>query len=91
MAPPSRRKAPFQLGPWLVEPALDRLNQGEGAVHLRPRLTDLLVYLAERPGEVISKDELLQQRYDKYRAFGEFLEGQSLPTPPEPEPEKEAS
>jgi TolB-like protein/DNA-binding winged helix-turn-helix (wHTH) protein len=50
----------FRLGGWLVEPALNRISQGQKRVHLRPRVMDVLVYLAHHRGEVTSADELLE-------------------------------
>ena len=43
-------RAPFRVGDWLVEPDLDRISRGEERRTLRPRVTELLVCLAERPG-----------------------------------------
>ena len=48
------------VGDWLVEAALCRMSGGGRALHVRPRLIDLLVYLASNPGRVIGKDELLE-------------------------------
>jgi DNA-binding winged helix-turn-helix (wHTH) protein/tetratricopeptide (TPR) repeat protein len=49
----------FYLGDWLVEPRLNRVSRAGVALHVRPQLVDLLVFLAGRPGEVVSKDEIL--------------------------------
>lgn len=49
----------FRLGEWLVEPSLNRLTRGERVAHLEPRAMDLLVYLAERAGKVVGREELL--------------------------------
>lgn len=51
----------FRLGDWHVEPALGRASRDGQAVHLRAKVMDLLVCLARRPGDVISKDELLAE------------------------------
>lgn len=51
--------APFQLGEWRVEPALDQISRGQETVRLEPRTMRLLVRLAEAPGRVISSRELL--------------------------------
>ncbi len=48
----------FQLGDWQVQPALGRIS-AQGQEHkLEPRVMEVLVYLAEHQGEVISRDEL---------------------------------
>jgi DNA-binding winged helix-turn-helix (wHTH) protein len=49
----------FRLGDWLVEPGLSRISNSSTTTHLRPKVMDLLVTLARRPGEVFSKQELL--------------------------------
>jgi TolB-like protein len=50
----------FHLGDWLVEASLNRVTRAQEVHHLRPRLMDLLVYLAEHPGEVVTKDQILE-------------------------------
>ena len=50
------RFGPFFLG---CEPA--RLKRGEDVVKLRPKSLDVLCYLAQRPGQLVSKKELLTQ------------------------------
>ena len=52
-------QADFRLGDWLVQPALCRLSKDGETVQVRAKVMDLLAYLAERPGEVIPKDRLL--------------------------------
>src|SRR5215510_6539296 len=46
-----------------VQPCLDTVDQclwyGERRVALTPKAYSLLVYLAERPGRLVTKDELL--------------------------------
>lgn len=49
----------FGLGDWLVEPELNRLSRGSEVVQLEPRAMDLLVFLARRPGEVLSREILI--------------------------------
>jgi DNA-binding winged helix-turn-helix (wHTH) protein/TolB-like protein/Tfp pilus assembly protein PilF len=50
----------FYLGDWLVQPSLDRISRNGETVHVRAKVMDLLVFLAQHQGEVISKDRLLQ-------------------------------
>jgi adenylate cyclase len=47
------------IGDWSVEPALDALRRGGDVVRLEPKAMELLVYLASRPGQVVSREELL--------------------------------
>ncbi|MEJ2147322.1 MAG: protein kinase [Acidobacteriota bacterium] len=50
----------FTVGEWRVRPPLNRIERGEEARHLEPRAMDLLVYLADHAGEVLSKDRLVR-------------------------------
>lgn len=49
----------FRVGGWLVEPDVCQLSKDGQAVHVRAKVMDVLVYLARRPGEVVSKEALL--------------------------------
>ena len=49
----------FRLGDWLVEPDLNRLTRNAESLLLEPKSMDVLVYLSERPGEVVSADEII--------------------------------
>lgn len=49
----------FGLGGWTVEPALNRLTRDSEVVHLEPRTMDLLVFLADHPNEVLSREALI--------------------------------
>jgi len=48
----------FSLGDWRVSPAEGILSRGDEVVHLEPKAMEVLVYLASRPGEVITREEL---------------------------------
>ncbi len=58
-------RAPFWLGGWLVEPSLDRITRCSEVEHLRPKLMDLLVFLAESTGKVQSKDEIIEKVWQR--------------------------
>src|SRR5438105_1385283 len=49
----------FCVGPWLVTPALDELRRGEERVRLEPKAMEVLLFLAARRGEPVSREELL--------------------------------
>ncbi len=49
------------MGPWRVDPRLNEIALGEQSRHLEPLVMDLLLYLASRPGEVVTKDELTRE------------------------------
>src|SRR5215470_15904824 len=51
--------AVFRLGQWRVDPALDEISQDDRTVKLEPRTMQVLVCLAESPGEVVSVKRLL--------------------------------
>jgi DNA-binding winged helix-turn-helix (wHTH) protein len=49
----------FRVGDWLVEPSLNRLSRADRVVRLDLKAMELLVYLAEHAGEVLSKQRLV--------------------------------
>ena len=56
---PAVTDAPFRVGEWQVDPALDQISRGQDTVRLEPRTMRLLVRLAATPGQVVSSRELL--------------------------------
>ena len=48
----------FYIDDWIINPAEGVLTRGDEIVRLEPRVMDVLVYFASRPGEVISRGEL---------------------------------
>jgi TolB-like protein/Tfp pilus assembly protein PilF len=50
----------FRIGDWLFEPRLNRVSRGDEAQRIEPKLIDVMACLASRPGEVWSRDELLE-------------------------------
>ena len=51
--------AAFCLGDWRIDPALDRISRDDKTIKLEPRTMQVLVCFAERPGEVVSVNQLL--------------------------------
>jgi DNA-binding winged helix-turn-helix (wHTH) protein len=51
----------FRIGPWQVCPASNEILCGSARLHLEPKTMDVLVLLAERAGEVVPKEELLDR------------------------------
>lgn len=49
----------LRIGEWLVDPATNRLSRGGETLHLEPKAMDVLLWLAQRAGEVVSREELL--------------------------------
>lgn len=57
---PESLKKEFRLGDWLVETDLNRLTKEGESLLLEPKSMDVLVYLCQRPGEVVSTDEIIE-------------------------------
>ena len=55
------RQASFQIGDWLVEPTLNRISSAGRETKIEPKVMDVLVFLAGRPGDVASREELLDE------------------------------
>ncbi|MDD5564351.1 MAG: tetratricopeptide repeat protein [Thermoanaerobaculaceae bacterium] len=55
----------FRVGEWAAYPSLNQLVRGEFVVRLRPKVMDVLAHLASRPGDVVSKDEILDAVWAK--------------------------
>jgi transcriptional activator of cad operon len=54
-------EAALRVGDWCVRPATGQISRGGETVRLEARTMRLLVCLAERPGEIVSIDELLDR------------------------------
>ncbi len=50
----------FLFGDWLIEPRLNRISRGDEEKQLEPLTMNVLAYLVENAGEVVSQDALLQ-------------------------------
>ena len=66
-------EAGFGLSDWIVRPGLNQLSRGAQVVHLRPKVMDVLVFLADRAGKVVPKSELTDAVWAK-----EFLADTAL-------------
>src|SRR5499425_2719893 len=49
----------FRMGPWRVDPTRDEISRDATTVKLEPRTMRVLMCLAQRAGEVVSVNELL--------------------------------
>jgi DNA-binding winged helix-turn-helix (wHTH) protein/tetratricopeptide (TPR) repeat protein len=54
------RRGEFHLADWRVQPSLNQLSTGEKTVHLRPKVMDVLTFLAGHAGQVVAKDEIIE-------------------------------
>ncbi|MFQ5936470.1 MAG: winged helix-turn-helix domain-containing protein, partial [Acidiferrobacterales bacterium] len=52
---------PFWLGDWCVYVSTNRLSRGGTTVKLEPRTMEVLVYLAERAGEAVTRERLEEE------------------------------
>ncbi len=50
--------ADFRIAGWLVQPSLNRLSLDDRVEQLEPKLMDVLVYLADNAGQVMSKIDI---------------------------------
>jgi DNA-binding winged helix-turn-helix (wHTH) protein/TolB-like protein len=58
---PEELQAGFRIGDCLIEPRQNRIVRRDGEVRLEPRVMDVLVCLAQRAGDVVSRDTLSAQ------------------------------
>jgi DNA-binding winged helix-turn-helix (wHTH) protein/TolB-like protein/tetratricopeptide (TPR) repeat protein len=65
MNPENGAAGAVRIGEWLVEPTLNRLSRGETVVHVRPKAMDVLALLAQRPGQVVSRESIIDTVWAK--------------------------
>jgi len=70
---PKNRRGDFHLAPWRVRPQLNRIARPGEEVHLEPRVMELLVFLSGRPGQVVSKEEIIGAVWE-----GQFITDSAL-------------
>jgi TolB-like protein/DNA-binding winged helix-turn-helix (wHTH) protein/Tfp pilus assembly protein PilF len=51
----------FTIGNWTVAPDMNCLERGGRTVRLEPKIMQVLLALAERPGEVVSKEQIFRR------------------------------
>jgi len=56
----------FRLGEWLVDPSTDRVQRDGQSRSLQPKFMQLLSFLAEHRGEVVSRERILDQVWAKH-------------------------
>jgi len=50
--------APFRLADWRVDPASKRISRGSETIKLQPKAMAVLVFLAQKPGDVVTREAL---------------------------------
>ncbi len=63
----------FEIGDWLAVPEDSRLLRGSDVRQLEPMAMRLLIFLAERPSEVISRAEILDEVWEGRAVVDETL------------------
>lgn len=48
----------FFIADWHIDPSACQISQGDKSVKLEPKVMDLLVYMSQRPGEVLTRDDM---------------------------------
>src|SRR5580704_693204 len=51
----------FKLGAWRVQPQLNSVARDHQTIRLEPKMMGVLVCLAQRSGDVVSKEQLVQE------------------------------
>jgi DNA-binding winged helix-turn-helix (wHTH) protein/TolB-like protein len=49
----------WQIGEWRVEPSVNEIGRDGEAVRIEPKVMEVLAFLADRAGQVVSREELL--------------------------------
>lgn len=63
----------FRVGEWSVAPELNSIERDGHAIHLEPKIMQVLVTLAERPGSVLSKELILRRVWPETAVSEEVL------------------
>src|SRR5262245_42430294 len=71
------RETDFSVGPLRVRPSLRQVESAGASETLEPRVMQVLVALAQKRGEVVSRDELTQRCWEG-RAVGEDALGRCI-------------
>jgi DNA-binding response OmpR family regulator len=71
VSPPAQNEAPpIEVGPLRVDPAMRTVTLDGAEIALTQREFDLLAYLASHPGQVFSRDQLMEAVWD-YPSFND--------------------
>jgi Tol biopolymer transport system component/DNA-binding winged helix-turn-helix (wHTH) protein len=70
---PASLPGPFLLGDWRVEPSLNELRRGSTSSRITPKAMEVLVVLAARGGDAVSRDELLDSVWSGVHVQEEVL------------------
>jgi DNA-binding response OmpR family regulator len=88
---PTDRSRPRRYGPFELDPDTATVTKNGRALKLRFKLFNILLYLAERSGSLVSKEELLArfwERVDEYTADSLYVHVRQLRALIEDDPDK---
>ncbi len=63
----------FRIGQWLIQPHRNQIAKSGHEIHLEPRVMQVLVFLAEHPGDVISREKILESVWSDTYVSDEVL------------------
>ena len=63
----------FTVGDWTIAPELNSLERDGQTVHVEPKIMQVLVTLAEHPGEVVSKEQIFHRVWPQTFVTDEVL------------------
>ncbi|MGK7296636.1 MAG: winged helix-turn-helix domain-containing tetratricopeptide repeat protein [Candidatus Wenzhouxiangella sp. M2_3B_020] len=66
-------RADFRLGAVTFHPATDEISGPAGRTHLEPKVMDFAVHMAARAGEVVGRDELIDEIWQGYPGASQSL------------------
>jgi TolB-like protein/DNA-binding winged helix-turn-helix (wHTH) protein/tetratricopeptide (TPR) repeat protein len=70
----SDRQTSFRVGPWTVEPLRGVIDGSDGKVqHLEPKVMEVLVLLAHRPGTLVTRERLMEAVWSEHVAADQLL------------------
>jgi DNA-binding winged helix-turn-helix (wHTH) protein len=69
----TRPEAPFRIRDYLVDPNRNRITGPGGETALQPKMIEVLCALAERPGKVLSRSDLIDRVWGKEFGADESL------------------
>ena len=61
------------VGEWLVTPSVNQISRQGRQLTLEPRLIDLLVFFARHPGQVLTRDELIDNVWTRSMVTGHVV------------------
>ena len=70
---PAQLRRGFDLGEWRVWPNAGQIEKDGVKIHIEPKLVEVLLLLAQNPGQVVTREELLDQAWQRQVVCDEAL------------------